>query len=195
MKYDLNKKMTRGAKRTLEDFSSTMFKLLSEKNFEEININELCKISMYPRATFYNYFDDKYDLLDYCWYVLSEEIKLDEFSDLPAEKLLTIYFDRIYDLLAKEDRMLTKILRHNDLNSVVGMSFINYLKKQMRHIFFSCIQNHSEVRNAIPVPIELVADHYSNTLLIVLEWIFFKQKGTSKEQGHHYLDYLLENIQ
>ena len=58
MKYNTNKKMTRGAKRTLNDFMCTMFTMLSEKNFEEITVGELCKCANYPRATFYNYFDD-----------------------------------------------------------------------------------------------------------------------------------------
>ena len=64
MKYNTNKKMTRGAKRTLNDFMCTMFTMLSEKNFEEITVGELCKCANYPRATFYNYFDDKFDLLN-----------------------------------------------------------------------------------------------------------------------------------
>ena len=50
MKYNTNKKMTRGAKRTLNDFMCTMFTMLSEKNFEEITVGELCKCANYPRA-------------------------------------------------------------------------------------------------------------------------------------------------
>lgn len=102
MKYDLSKKMTRGAKRTLESFSLMMNKLISEKNFELITVNEICELCDYPRATFYNYFDDKYDLLNYCWYLLSERIQLSDFNNLPAEQLLHIYFDRLYDLFSDE---------------------------------------------------------------------------------------------
>ena len=40
MKYNTNKKMTRGAKRTLNDFMCTMFTMLSEKNFEEITVGD-----------------------------------------------------------------------------------------------------------------------------------------------------------
>ncbi len=40
--------------------------LLSSKAFEEVTVGELCEKAMLPRATFYNYFDDKYDLLQYC---------------------------------------------------------------------------------------------------------------------------------
>ena len=79
MKYDLSKPITRGAKRTLDALSGAMFLLLSEKSFEEITVGELCEQAQYPRATFYNYFDDKYDLLNYCWLSLAEKIGLSEY--------------------------------------------------------------------------------------------------------------------
>ena len=74
MKYDLTKPLKNGAKRALNSFSSKMFLLLSKKSFEEITIGELCEEAQYPRATFYNYFDDKYDLLGYCWQTLAEQV-------------------------------------------------------------------------------------------------------------------------
>ena len=66
MKYDLTKKLTIGASRTLYSLQQSLLSLLSEKSFEEIAVGELCEKAMLPRATFYNYFDDKYDLLEYC---------------------------------------------------------------------------------------------------------------------------------
>lgn len=189
MKYDLSKHPTRGAQRTLNDFSTTMFQLVSEQSFESINVNQLCQISNYPRATFYNYFDDKYDLLEYCWYVLSEQIYLQQFTQIPSDQVLFVYFDRIYDLLNEHDSWLNKILKMNPLNSPLVQSFIDYFKKQTREIFYTCIT--SETPQPQTVPVELLADHYSNTLLLVLEWIFFKQNSTDKEVAHHYLKTLL----
>ncbi|MCI1903385.1 MAG: TetR/AcrR family transcriptional regulator [Enterococcaceae bacterium] len=192
MKYDLSKKPTRGAQRTLDDFSRTMFDLIAEKSFDEINVNEICKISNYPRATFYNYFDDKFDLLNYCWYVLSSEIKLEEFQNLPTEQLLTIYFDRIYSLLSDEKGRLDKTLRNNGINGQVVNSLKSYLQKQMREIFYICIETHPHPLQD-HVPIELLSDHYSNTLILILEWVFFKQNQIDKKEAHQYLMYLLKN--
>lgn len=190
MKYDLSKKPTRGAQRTLEAFSKTMFQLISEQPFEEINVNQICQISNYPRATFYNYFDDKYDLLEYCWHVLSEEIDLQKFTQVPSDQLLFVYFDRIYDLLYERHAWLKKILKVNPLNAALVLSFIEYLKKQTREIFYTCISSESHEQR-ITIPVELLADHYSNTILLVLEWIFFKQHTTSKTEAHQFLEFLL----
>ena len=82
MKYDLNKKQSLGAKRTLDTFSKTLFLLLTKKAFEKINVNEICSTASIPRATFYNYFEDKYDLMNYCWYTLTLEIHLEDYKEI-----------------------------------------------------------------------------------------------------------------
>jgi AcrR family transcriptional regulator len=193
MKYDLTKKRTRGAQRTLDDFSTAMFHLIAEKSFDEINVNEICTLSNYPRATFYNYFDDKFDLLNYCWYVLSCEIKLDDFRELPKEQLLAIYLDRIYDLLSIKQKELDAILFNNGLSSSLTSSLRLYLQKRMREIFNVNIEACApKIRGRIPL--KLLADHFSNTLLLILEWIFFKRNKISKQEAHAYLAYLLENF-
>lgn len=193
MKYDLTKKPTRGAQRTLAAFSSTLFDLIAEKAFEEVNVNELCERSNYPRATFYNYFDDKFDLLNYCFYLLAKEIQLDKFESIQAEDLLLTYFERGYDLFEKHQKFLTRILRHNNFNSTVITHFTIFLRKQMRTIFFTCLSQEAEFE-PLPVPVELVADHYTNTILLILEWIFFKKNETTKAEAQKYLNYLLQNI-
>lgn len=78
-----------------------MLELLSQKSFEHISVNEICDISNFPRATFYNYFDDKYDLVDYCWYTLAKEIQVDKVTKVESDRALIVYFDRLYDILIK----------------------------------------------------------------------------------------------
>ena len=48
-------------------FSEKMLMLLADMSLEEISVQKMCDICNYPRSTFYNYFDDIYDLMDYCW--------------------------------------------------------------------------------------------------------------------------------
>lgn len=190
MKYDLSKRPTRGAQRTLKAFSTTMFRLVSEQPFEDVTVNQLCQISNYPRATFYNYFDDKYDLLEYCWYVLSRQIELQQFTQIPSEQVLFVYFDRIYELLRADPNQLENVLKVNPLNSPLILSFTEYLKQQTREIFYTCMTSETQQFQE-KIPVQLRADHYSNTLLLILEWIFFKQNQATQEQAHDYLATLL----
>jgi len=189
VKYDLTKKITRGAKRTLDAFSGTMFELLSTKAFEEIAVNELCQKSNYPRATFYNYFDDKYDLLNYCWHSIGKQIHIDEYAELDPEESLYIFFDRAYDFASTHLEKIQRILKFNSIDTFLLNHFKGYLGTQMREIFQQC-----PYKNRYEIPYEIVADHYCNTILLILEWSFLRGNGFSKTQAHEYLKYLLRML-
>ncbi len=190
MKYDLTKKATRGAERTLDAFSGTMFELLSTKPFEEITVNELCEKSNYPRATFYNYFDDKYDLLNYCWYTIGKHIHLEQYAELDPEESLYIFFDRAYDFASTYLVNIQRILKFNSTRTFLLNHFRGYLDNQMREIF-----RQSSCKEHYKIPYEIIADHYSNTVFLILEWSFLRGNNCSKAQAHEYLKYLLGALQ
>ena len=189
MKYDITKKATKGAERTLDAFSSKMFELLSAKSFEEITVNEICEYSNYPRATFYNYFDDKYDLLNYCWQCLYNQIHLEEYIDLDPEKRLYIFFDRAYEFLTVHQDVFKRILKFNSYESFLVSHFRIQLGAKMREVF-----NLDDCKDNYTIPCEIVADHYCNTILLILEWHFLKENNCTKVQAHEYLEYLLSSL-
>lgn len=186
MKYDLTKKPTRGAQRTLESFSNTMFELLSEEPFEKISVNKICDISNFPRATFYNYFDDKFDLVDYCWYVIAQDIEVDKVTKVKSNQSLIVYFDRLYDVFKSNQHLLDNILQYNDFSGQLVNSFINYFKDKMQEILSKTIDY-----SKTGLPVELIADHCSETVILVLKWIFLKHHDANKQLAHEYLQKLL----
>ena len=186
MKYDLSKPLTRGAKRTLDALSGAMFLLLSQKAFEEITVGELCEQAQYPRATFYNYFDDKYDLLNYCWLSLAEKIGLSEYHHAPENEMLYLFFDRICAFTKQNSEHISRVLSHNPEIGYMFSSFRSFLNTQMRRIFKDCPDAlHKDIPN------ELLADHYSNTLFLVWQWSAVKNRSCGKEQAIKYLQRLL----
>lgn len=72
MKLDARKRNTMAARRTLKILTLALTQLLQVKPFEKISVIDICEKALVPRATFYNYFDDKYDLLQYYWSTLRE---------------------------------------------------------------------------------------------------------------------------
>lgn len=189
MKYTSTKKLTRGQKRTLENFKDTMFLFLSKKSFENITVNEICSEANYPRATFYNYFDDKYDLLNYCWIWLAEEIHLEEYHNTPHNQMLYIFFDRILDFSEEHREMMQKILKNNPETGYMVSCFQNFMKSQMRLIFQYCSPEQD-----YPIPRDIIANHYSNTILLVWEWCYSHHKSCTIEDAHEYLRYLVGNM-
>ena len=48
---------------------TAFLKMLEEKKYEEITINDLCKEAGIRRATFYQHFNDKFDFLTFFLYL------------------------------------------------------------------------------------------------------------------------------
>lgn len=186
MKYDLSKKQTKGAKRTLESFSTAMFTLLTKKSFEKININELCEITSIPRATFYNYFDDKFDLMSYCWYTLAHKIHIEDYKSIAPEQRTYILFNGICDLLLTNKLVIKKILRNNPKNSLLLYHFHSYFYEKANEIF----QDSPNI-NMYNMPYEIISHHYCNTILLIFEWAFFENNNISKDEAYEYLKHLL----
>lgn len=69
------------------------------------------------------------------------------------------------------------------------MSCSLFVKQQTSRIMMDC-----PYRNVHPIPHQLMAEHYSNTLQLVIEWCFLRNKAVAKEEAERYLRYLLENI-
>lgn len=186
MKYDLTKKSTKGAQRTLRAFSDAMYKLLAEKSYDDISINEICKISNFPRATFYNYFEDKKDLLNYCWLLFKEESNIEQYHDVADEDLQEYVLGQIFEAMDQHRELLTQLAKHNANNSSIMSSIYEYFKNEAITILKQHLKNQTS-----KVPLELVAKHYSNTILLVLKWIFIENHPLSKREAMEYVDELL----
>ncbi|MFD1399995.1 TetR/AcrR family transcriptional regulator [Lacticaseibacillus suilingensis] len=187
MKYDPAQKTTRGAVRTLKAFSETMLIMLGEKPFEKISVNALCEAADYPRATFYNYFDDKYDLLTYCWYRMRREVHLDQISGDPTDASFMAAFDQIYHLFDSHHDLLIAVVSHNPLDSQLVNHFIQYFTSVFTELFTARAKPQE-----LKTPVELVAKHYSSTVLLIMEWIFLGQHPTTREEAEVYVRELLE---
>lgn len=186
MKFNIHGKKTKGATRVLQTFTETLFNLLLKKPFDEISVNELCEVSGYPRATFYNYFDDKYDLLDYCWFKLTETVRIKNISEIPSNYVFEKFFNRVYTLCARYETQMKRIFKNNMPESYFISSFRIYMTEQMKKIL-----DYVKLNTYKPVTDDLMAEYYCNTLLLVLEWRFIRDRLKTREQTKNVVSYLI----
>ena len=103
MKYDLSGGISRSAGRVFSAFRSALFALVQRQSFESITVQALCAEADYPRSTFYNYFDDIYDLLDFCLQTPILGFDSEKYRDIPADLRIHAVFSDLYDVVAPED--------------------------------------------------------------------------------------------
>lgn len=190
MKYDLTKKLTIGASRTLISLQQAMLTLLAEKSFEEITVQELCEKAMLPRATFYNYFDDKYDLLDYCFLTIHKQIDNGCQGADNAQERLNILMENCINYLDQNVEIIQRILQNNHPNQYLINQIRFYLITNMVNAFKSCPNP-----NRYKVPKEMAAKLYSEAILIILEWKCLDKKECSKAQAKEYLQMMIGGIE
>lgn len=190
MKKDLNAKLSRGALRTLGAFSSAMMDLLRTKPLASISVNELCERSSYPRATFYNYFDDRDDLLTYCWTAMAGTSRIADLESAEPERRVDLALDMMADMLEDSDVLLKEVLEHNPVDGPLFASLRAFIAERSRDLMRTCVDRE---RHALPV--ELIADHYANTLMLVLDWSYLRGYTLTRPELHDYVHVLLEGVE
>lgn len=164
MKYNNNEKpLIKGANRTLSHFKETMFQLLTEKEFEKISVKLVCEKSGYPRATFYNYFDDKYDLLNYCWEVLFESLDFNDHVLFLPEEAFPIYFKRTYQVFDGHRKLIKKLTLHNPPSSYLWSDFNYFSQRKLKKVLEEC--HHLPETD---IEIDIVTSHIVNTIFLFL---------------------------
>ncbi|WP_163197105.1 TetR/AcrR family transcriptional regulator [Bifidobacterium platyrrhinorum] len=190
MKKDLNAKLTRGTQRTLDAFFDAMTALLTEKPFTGISVNALCERAGYPRATFYNYFEDRDDLLDYCWMALSRQANLSDLSSSDPEHRVDTALDAMAGLLESNADMLRAVLEHNPPEGPLFSSLHMFIERKAHEIMRTCVD-----RDRFDLPADLIADHYANTVMLVLDWAYLRGHTLTREQLHDYTHTLLGGVE
>ena len=104
------KKTSRFAKRTLADFSERMIVMLADMPLEEISVQKICDMCNYPRSTFYNYFDDIYDLMDYCWIAIMKDMDIEKYLNVQGEQNTEQIFSLLYEYLDQYRSQISRIL-------------------------------------------------------------------------------------
>lgn len=190
MKRSAGKPLNRFAQRALQDFYQTMLEQLTQVPFEKLTVNRICDRCGYPRSTFYNYFDDLYDLLDYCWERIAQEAAVTGDVNIPQRQQTAYLFERLYSYMDTKRDMIRRLLAHNGENGAMLHSLNRFLRKSIYQMVLACPEDGRH-----PLPCELIAEHYGSTVQMLLSWSFLRRDPISREEALVYLDFLLGTLE
>lgn len=135
--------------------------ILNTKTFDEIKVNEICEKALIHKTTFYNHFDDKYDLLNYVITSIHEEIK----ANLSLKKGIKEY----YLSIAKE---YIKIIKKNKklFDSVLSTKG-NISTYMIYEIYVQDLEKEISKVKTINLPNRYIASFYVTAVFSLLnEW-------------------------
>lgn len=192
MRYQDTDEMTIGTKRTLKALRGALTELLKVKPLEKISIQELCDIAMISRGTFYNYFYDKYDLLNYDWKQIQLQID-PKFADTNLkpgdyEEYMNILLKNLINYLS-EERELYQMIINNNANSIFSVNMHEYIGEQI----FIKLKEVIDMERKAKIPLELLATIYANTIMTVGKWWLKFGEDYSKEEVYNFFTILIAN--
>ena len=117
-------RVVRTKSRLLETFKS----LLSERSFEKITVQEICKSAGVKRATFYKHFEDKYAFLKYLVGSLRDSFDTRITKDTKPDATSAYYVEYIHaivNFLAENEKMVK-----NALESEIFFSLLDVIKEK-----------------------------------------------------------------
>ena len=173
----------------LLDFSKALFCLLQEKSLESISVGELCRKADYPRSTFYNHFHDINALMDRCWESIREQMIINDFQSIDNAERTAVLFDRIYDYMNGEREMIDRLLKFNSVDGAMFSSLNACIRRTIYRLIEECPFSYR-----YPMPENLVAKHYSNTVQMILSACFL-DKTTTKKEADAYIGFLLGTLE
>lgn len=176
-------------KRLQKDFTAALLALLQEKKLETISVAQLCEKTGYPRSTFYNYYADIYDLMDCCWEAAAKQIRLEDFGSIAHEQRTLTLFDRVYDYLEANRDAADRLLRHNPADGAMRLSLDRFIRKTICRMVTEC-----PFSQKYPVPYELIARHYSNTVQMILS-ACLADRTITRGEALGYMDFLLGTLE
>ena len=153
--------------------------LLSEKNFDDITVTELCERAEIRRVTFYTHFDGKEALFAYMIREMQErfhsEKKFASKTQTPASYCANV-LGHILDFMEENERIAETVMNSSAKNLV-----LEALSKQIGTDLRSCFSSTAQQDPSLSADPGMLAVLCSGALLSCARWWVTKGKQVSKE--------------
>lgn len=178
--------------------------LVSEKPFDTITVNEICKRALVRRATFYNHFADKYDFFAAFVHQLAEEFREQSFSGNPhltlyqntEDELLTPFdvgyeiFQLYVDFLKQHKPMIDNVLDSNVFHLLLDIT-----SDEMYRSILLEFKSYEKAGHLLSVPAETIASFLAGGLIQISRNNLITASEKERVELLSQIDTLLHSIQ
>lgn len=190
-KNSINRK-DRRVQRTDRLLKEAFERLLSQKRFEEMTVQEICDEAVIRRTTFYQHFQDKNAFLK--WFIREKQMEFcdDGAAEIPPDQFGE-HFARLAGSVLKymnANESLVRLLLDSDLRDsqtleLLTRGFVDDISKRL-----DMVPGMREYLCGTPIP--LVAEFYVSGMLSALRWWFTNNRPCTEEELVQYLRWMVE---
>lgn len=174
--------------RTRKLLSNALFELLETMPFEKISVIDICNKAMVHRATFYNHFENKEELLEYAIdeikeYLFSASIENEKFAS--TKDMYMTLISKVIDFVTENKSKMLCILNSNGLNNATNL-MLTTIKRSLRYL-----TSKNEYKEEFSIPRNILIDFFTGGITnIGLNWLQ-ASNPCSKQELLAYFDVLL----
>ncbi len=186
--------MDRRQKKTRDAIFKAFTTLLSEKNYNQISVQDIIDEADVGRTTFYSHFETKdYLLKDLCEELFGHII--DTAMGLPHEHYH-------YNCECKTDSVFLHLLKHlqeNDLNILALLSsqnneiFLRYFKSNLKRLILTQYADTGALKSS-SLPTDYIVNHISSSFVETAEWWISRRMKETPEQITEYFLSVIEPL-
>lgn len=173
--------------RTRKLLCTSLMNLMQTTSFDKLSVNDICNKAMVHRATFYNHFNDKNDLLNYAIDEIQEELfeKSIENETYDSHKeMLMALVECVIDFMLSNRKKLSLIYKNSadKLSSLVS----NTVRRSIRHLI-----SKNKYKQEYLLPIDIIVNFFTGGITMIgINWLE-SEKPYSKSEMLKFFDILL----
>ena len=174
-------------KKTKLNLYNGLLKLMEEKSFEEIKVTDICTKALVNRSTFYDHFNDKYELLQSYINHLSSTLSEKLSVDVEAEDITT-YYTELFKIFIDEINTnfdTYKVIFNNNYNSIVVNMFIETISTSI----IKYLDNNYTFKDLKNVKLGVL--FYVSGLAAIISSKLKEDKKIDKDELVNFLNYLI----
>lgn len=155
-------------KRTRKLLCMSLMDLMQTKSFEKLSVNDICEKAMVHRATFYNHFNDKNDLLNYALDDLQEELfekSIEKETYSSQKEMFMVLVECVIDFMTENRQKLRLIFNNSSekMSSLVSTT----IKRSIRYLI-----SKNKYKQEYLLPIDIIVNFFTGgTTMIGIDWL------------------------
>lgn len=165
-------------RRTRKLLSDALFNLLSRNDFKKINVNDICEIAMVNRATFYNHFNDKEDLLKYMLDDIQEKMfekSIENATFNSSKEMYITLISNVIDFLIENYDKVVQIMKNN--SEKMTSLLTNTIKKSIKYLL-----SKNQFDEKYTLPTDIIVNFFTGGLAMVGLDLLNNKESYSKEE-------------
>lgn len=163
------KKMDIRVKRTYNQLMEALFRLLSQKSFEDITVLEICNEASVHRATFYKHFVDKYDFLNTCFKIKLSQLDFDEVKSVytpnSMKRSCMSMMSKVLDFVDQNKKLLAYVSDDKysiTLNTALHDAIAEFISERIYTI--------KDLNDRLVKQIPMLSNYYAGAIVGLIKW-------------------------